>query len=134
MNLCKACESVDFHSLLIAILQQCQHRQDAYYSDGDGTPPASDDLSLQKHRDDIFDVEAWAQDCALCKVIFEAFEKRNVVDPELARDLPLVFRPDSNRLEVCYNSEQGLIKLCRLDVYMNEAIGGYSLYNIWGRD
>lgn len=134
MNLCEACESVDFRSLLIACVQQCQHRQEAYYDDGDDGLPASDDLSWQKHRDDIFEVEISAQDCALCKAIFQAFEERNVVDPELARGIPLIFRPYENKVDVCYNSDEGLIKLCRFDIYMNEAIGDYSLYKIRDQD
>ncbi|KAH0536321.1 hypothetical protein FGG08_006794 [Glutinoglossum americanum] len=49
------------------------------------------------------------------------FEKRKVADAEDARGLPIVFRAFGNKIEVCFDSEEGLIKLCGLDMYMNEA-------------
>jgi len=123
MMLCEICKSVDFRSLLIACLQQCQDQQEAYYGDGDGTLPPPDDSSWIKQHDDIFELEKWARDCDLCRVIFQAFEQRKIADTEEARGLPIVLRPFHNKIEVCYNSEEGLIKLCGLDMYMNEANG-----------
>ena len=121
--LCEVCKSVDFDSLLIACLQQCQQRQDAYYGDGDGTLTQPDDSFWFKQHDDIFEVQKWSRDCRLCRLIFQAFEQRQVTDTEVARGLPIVFRPLLNNTMVCYNSEEGLIKICLLDMYMKETHG-----------
>jgi hypothetical protein len=50
-----------------------------------------------------------------------------VADPEEAKGLPIVFRAFGNKIEVCYDTEEGLIKLCCLDVYMDEVDGEYCL-------
>ena len=47
-----------------------------------------------------------------------------MVDVEMARGLPIVFRPFNNKIEVCYETEKELINLCGLDVYMNQDNGG----------
>jgi hypothetical protein len=122
MTLCATCKSVDFGTLLTACLQQCRDRQEANGEDYDAPLP-SDNASRVKHHDDIFEIEKLSGDCNLCNVIFQAFEKRKVADPEEARGLPIVFRAFGNKIEVCYDTEEGLIKLCGLDVYMNEADG-----------
>jgi hypothetical protein len=125
MALYATCKSVDFCTLLIACLQQCQDRQEAI---GEDNPPLpSDNSSTVKHHDDIFEVERSSRDCSLYKVIFQAFEKRNVADTEEARCLPIVFRAFANRIDVYYDAEEGLIKLYGLDMYMNEANGKHLL-------
>lgn len=135
MNWCEACRSVDFKSLLRACIQYCQARQDAYYGNGDGIPPVPDGPPWHKHQDDIFKIKDSAQDCALCEIIFQAFERREVSDPELARGIPIVFRPVQNNVEVCYRLEGGLIPLCGLDIYMNGDMGKYFLgYKVRNRD
>ncbi len=85
---------------------------------------------MAKYHDDIFEIEQSSRDCNICKVIFQAFEKRKVADPEETKGLPIVFRAFGNKIEVCYDTEEGLIKLCGLDVYMNEADGKYYLCKI----
>jgi hypothetical protein len=131
MTLCATCKSIDFRPLLIACLQQCRDRQEANGEDYDAPLP-SDNSSRVKHHDDIFEIEKSSGDCNLCKVIFQAFEKRKVADAEEARGLPIVFRASGNKIEVCFDTEEGLIKLCGLDVYMNEADGECYLYKILG--
>lgn len=123
MTLCATCKSVDFPTLLNACLQQCRDRQDA---NGDDDPLLPSDNAFRvKHQDDIFEIEKSSGDCNLCTVIFQAFENRKFADPEEARGLPIVFRAFGNKIEVCYDTEEGLIKLCGLDVYMNENDGKY---------
>jgi hypothetical protein len=129
MTLCATCKSVDFRALLIACLQQCRDRQEAIGERCDA--PLSPDNSYRvKYHDDIFEIEKSSGDCNFCKVIFQAFEKREVADAEEARGLPIVFRAIGNKIKVCYDTEEGLIKLCGLDVYMNEADGERYLYKI----
>jgi len=122
MTLCATCRSVDFRTLLIACLQQCRDRQEAH-GEGYGALLPSDNSPMFQRYDDIFEIEKSSGHCDLCKVIFQAFEKGNVADAEEARGLPLVFRALDNKIEVCYDTEEGLIKLCGLDVYMNEVDG-----------
>ena len=131
MTLCTTCKSIDFRPLLIACLQQCRDRQEANDEDYDASL-LSDNSSRVKHHDDIFKIEKSSGDCNLCKVIFQAFEKRKVTDAEEARGLPIVFRVSGNKIEVCFDTEEGLIKLCSLDVYMNKADGECYLYKILG--
>jgi hypothetical protein len=125
MTWCATCRSIDYGSLLIACLQQCRDRQEANGEDYD----ASDSSPRAKHHGDIFEVEKSCENCNLCKVIFQAFEKRNVADAE-ARGLPIVFHASGNKIEVCFDTKKRLIKLCGLDVYMNEADGECYLYKI----
>jgi hypothetical protein len=58
-----------------------------------------------KHRDDIFEIQKSSGDCNLCKVIFQAFEKRKVANVGEARGLPIVFRAFGNKIEVCYDTD-----------------------------
>lgn len=51
--------------------------------------------------------------------------ERKVADMEDARNLPIVLRPFRNKIEVCYSSGEGLIKLCGLDMYMDRTNGEY---------
>jgi hypothetical protein len=129
MTLCATCKSINLRPLLIACFQQCRDRQEANSKDYDAPLP-SDNSSKIKHYGDIFEIEKSSGDCDLCKVIFHAFEKRKVDDVEDARGLPIVFRAFGNKIEVCYDTEEGLIKLCGLDVYMNQADGQFFLYKI----
>lgn len=127
MTLCAACESVDFGPLINACLQQCRDRQEADYSYDSGSTPLPSNFSpIEQHRD-IFEVEKSSQDCSLCKVIFQAFKERKVADAEEARGLPIVFRAfsESCKIEVRYDTKEGLIPLCVLDTYMNEVDGVY---------
>jgi hypothetical protein len=43
------------------------------------------------------------------------------ISAEEARRLPIVFRAFTNKIDVYYDAEEGLIKLYGLDMYMNEA-------------
>jgi hypothetical protein len=121
--LCEICKSVDFGPLVLACLQRCRDRQEAYYGDGHGWLAGPDDSSWVKQHDDIFELQKRARDCGLCRVIFQAFEQRKVANREDARGLPIGFRLSGNNIEVCYNSEEGLIRLCGLVLYMNETHG-----------
>lgn len=123
MALCAICKSVDFRTLLIACLQQCRDRQ-ANAEDYDA-PLSSSRVNL---HNDIFEIEKSGSRCNLCKVIFQAFKKRKVADPEDARGLPIVLRAFDNKIEVCYDTEEGFIKLCCLDVYMDEVDGKSCLW------
>ncbi|KAF2468783.1 HET-domain-containing protein [Lindgomyces ingoldianus] len=119
MTLCTTCKSLDFRTLLLTCLQQARERQEARDIGYDDAPLASDLLAPLRHHCDIFEVGKSSSTCKLCKIIFQAFEKRQVADVEDARGLQIVFRTFSNRIQVCYETEE-LIQLCRLDVYMNE--------------
>jgi len=127
------CQGVDFRTLLVACLQQCRDRQEANGKDYDAPLPSNNSSSV-KHHDDIFQIEKSSGDCNICKVIFQAFEKRKVADAEEARGLPIVFRAFGNKIEVCYDTEEGLVKLCGLDVYMNEVDGECYLCKICDED
>ncbi|KAF2803262.1 HET-domain-containing protein [Mytilinidion resinicola] len=120
MALCATCKKVDFRTLLIACLQSCRERQETHGGDYDDPPP-SDNSSKARHHDDIFAIEKSSGSCNLCKVIFQAFEKRGVIDAEEARGLPIIFRAFGNKIEVCFDTEEELIQLCGLDFSMNEA-------------
>ena len=99
MSLCATCRSVDFRTLLIACLQQCRNRQEAN-GEGYGALLPSDNSPMFQHHDDIFEIEKSSGHCDLCKVIFQAFEKRNVADAEEARGLLIAFRALNNKIEV----------------------------------
>jgi hypothetical protein len=122
MAFCDACKSIDFRRLLIACLAQCRDRQAA---DDETDLPAflPDESHIDWHHRDIFEVEYCAPACDLCNIIFQCFEKRPPRIMEDAKDLPLAFRPYQNKIEICYNTAEGLITLCRLDVYMDRAAG-----------
>ncbi|KAI1131181.1 heterokaryon incompatibility protein-domain-containing protein [Nemania abortiva] len=122
MTFCAICQSVDFRSLLCACLLQCQEAQRAYYGDGDESlPKHKRSLRPEKH-DDIFHVKETAKEgCGLCKIIVQGFKQRNVKNEEDARGLRIGFCTFENKIEVCYDSEEGPIRLCGLDVYMSEA-------------
>jgi hypothetical protein len=126
MTWCATCKSVDFRALLDTCRQQCLDRQEAKVEYYDAPLPSS----KVNHHDDIFEIEKSGRDCNLCKVIFQAFENRKVADPEEARGLPIVFRAFDNKIGVCYDTEEGLIELCSLDVYMGEVDGEYCLCKI----
>lgn len=118
MNLCATCKAIDFRAMIVACLQDCQHRQAADSQDYDEV------LALpQKHHTDIFQIQASAQACGLCKLIFRAFEERNVANVEDARGIPIIFRSRCNKVEVLYDAPERYIKLCDLDWYMNESDG-----------
>lgn len=134
MALCELCKEVDFPSLLIECLHQCQERQEAYSSDGDGILPERDDSLWVKQHDDIFELRKTAKDCDLCGIILQAFEQRKVSNPEIARGLAIVFRPIKNKIEVSYSSKEGMIKLCGLDAYMNAADGEYVFREVLSPD
>jgi hypothetical protein len=126
MTLCVTCKGVDFRALLVACLEQCKGRQKP---DGEyhyEAPPLS-----HTHHDDIFQIKNSSRDCHLCKAIFQAFERRHVADVEEARGLPIVIRAWGNKVEVCYDAEEGLIKLCGLDWYMSEVDGEYNFLTIF---
>ena len=130
MPLCATCDSVDILKLLLICISQCRDKQKAL-SDGEtyDTRPKNYEGSEVKHHGDIFEVEKSSKDCDLCEVIFQAFKRTNVQDAEVARGLQIIFRASCNKIEVCYNTDakEGLIKLCGLDVYMDEPDGEYYL-------
>jgi hypothetical protein len=114
---------VDYRALLITSLQQCRDRQEATKNgERDETQKSSKKC---KHHDDIFEIQKSARDCTICKAIFEAFEKRNITNREEARGLPIIFRASGNGIVVCYDTTEGLIRLCGFEVYMNEPDGKY---------
>lgn len=126
MVLCEICKRVDFHWLVFACLQQCRDRQEAYYGDygdGDFTSSQPGDSSWVNHHDDIFAIKYCAQECDLCHVILQAFIQRQPGVTEDVKGLPIVFRPFWNKIEVCYNTMEGLIKLCGLDLHMHDEDG-----------
>jgi hypothetical protein len=118
MTICATCKGVDFRALLVSCVEQCIHRQEADSEDNYEAPPPS-----HKHHVDIFEIEKSSQDCPLCKIIFQAFRERKVPDVEEARGLPIIVRAWGNTVEVCYDAEEGLIKLCGLNWYMSEDDG-----------
>lgn len=128
MTLCATCKGVDFPTLLVACVEQCKDRQEADGEDDYEIPPPP---PSHKHHDDIFEIEKSSRDCDLCKIIFQAFKKRNVADVEEARGLPIVVRAWGNKVEVCYDAEEGLIKLCGLDWYMSEDDGEYAFLTVF---
>ena len=119
--MCETCKRIDCSSLLFNCVRQCQETQKAYDDGADGAISRLDDTFTAKHHDDIFEVEKLLRGCDLCRVIFQAFERRKVANAKDVTGLPIVFRSYENKIEVCYcSAEEGLIKLCGLDVYMNE--------------
>ena len=126
MGLCTACKNVEYRALLITSLQQCRDRQEATKN---GQLDESERSSEKcKHHDDIFEIQKSARDCTLCKTIFEAFEKRNVANREEAKGLPIVFRASGNGIDVCYDTAEGLIRLCSFEVYMNKPDSKYRTF------
>ena len=43
------------------------------------------------------------------------------MDTEKARCLPIVFCVFTNKIDIYYDTKEGLIKLCGLDMYINKA-------------
>ena len=124
-TLCATCNSVDFAALLDTCLEQCQDRQKANRERRDPSLQPSDS-PIFKHHNDIFGIQKSSEKCSLCKVIFEAFQKRKVrkgFDEEEARGLPIVFRALSNKIDVCYKTKKERVELCGLDVSMTGANG-----------
>jgi hypothetical protein len=117
MTLCAICREIDFPALFIASIQHSKARQKAHSDDYNDGPTLS-----YKHHDDIFMIQRSSQNCQLCKIVFQAFEKRNIADVEEARGLPIVFQLRGSNVEVRYDAEGG-IKLCNLDWYMSETDG-----------
>ena len=126
MPLCATCDSVDILNLLLICLSQCRDKQQAL-SDGETYDNRNYEGSEVKHHGDIFEIEKSSKDCDLCDIIFQAFKRTNVQDVEVARGLQIMFRASCSKIEVCYNTDakERLIKLCGLDVYMDEADGEY---------
>lgn len=123
MVLCEACRGINFRRLFIACLEQCRDRQaiDDVNSDIPPCPPS--DSNISEHHGDIFEIRDCAPRCDLCNIISQAFEKRPLRATEDARGLPIAFRPYQNRIEVCYNTIERLVPLCRLDIYMHGPSG-----------
>jgi hypothetical protein len=120
MTLCAICRTLDFRKLLITCLQQCRDRQasnEAHYA-----MPQCDSPKLL-HHGDIFAIKTSSRYCDLCNVIFRAFEDRKVINAEKARNVPIVSRVFNNKVEICYDDKPALIKLCGLDLYMDEVHG-----------
>ena len=130
MPLCATCKSVDFVNLSHICLLQCRDKQTAL-AEGEiyDARLTNYEGSVVKHHADIFDIQKSSKDCDLCEVIFQAFKRTNIQDVEDARGLQIIFRASRYKIEVCYNTDakEGLIKLCGLDVYMDEPDGEYYL-------
>jgi hypothetical protein len=123
MGLCATCKNVDYRAILITSLQQCQDRQEETKN---GKPDETEkSLENFKYHDDIFEIQKLARHCTLCKAILKAFEERNVANPELARGLPIILRRSGKGIKVCYDTAEGLTRLCGLEVYINETNGKY---------
>ena len=128
MGLCTACSNVDYRALLITSLQKCRDRQEATKN---GKPYETGRGLECKHHDDIFDVQRSARGCTLCKAIFEAFGERDIANQEEAKSLPIVFCASENGIQVCYDTAEGLINLCRFEAYMNEPDGKRYNFQFW---
>ncbi len=130
MSLCARCGSVDFTYLLDICLSQCQDRQEALSQsqeyDGSLTNYGESEI---KHHSDIFEIEKSSKGCDLCKAIFQTYKKTNVRDKEAARKLQIMLRASYGKIKVCYGAREGLLQLCRLDVYMDEDNGEYYPYD-----
>lgn len=130
MPLCATCQSVDFRNLILICLSQCRDKQEAL-SDGEiyDNQLQNYEGSEVKHHSDIFGVEKSSKDCDLCSVIFQTFKSTSIQDVEVARGLQIIIRAFRNKIEVCYNTypKKALVKLCGLDVYMDEPDGKYDL-------
>ena len=128
MPLCATCDSVDFPNLRNICLSQCRDKQQAL-SDGENYDNRLKNYegSEIKHHGDIFEIKKSSKDCGLCDIIFQAFRRINVQDEEVARGLQIIFRASGSKIKACYDTgdKEGLIKLCGLDVYMDEADGEY---------
>jgi hypothetical protein len=128
MALCAKCDGADIRNLLLICLLQCQEEQEAL-SDGETYDSRRNNYegSETEHHSDIFEIEKSSKHCDLCEIIFHAFKRTNVQDVEVARGLQIMFRASGSKIEVCYNADDkgGLIKLCGLDVYMDEPDGEY---------
>ena len=123
MGLCATCKNIDYRAILITSLQQCRDRQEATKNGVlDETERSPEKW---KHHDDIFEIQKSARDCALCKAIFEAFEEQNIANQELARGLPIILRGSGKGVEVCYDTAEGLIRVCGFEVCMNGPDGKY---------
>lgn len=129
MPLCATCRGVDVLNLLLICLLQCRDKQEALSNrETYDNELKSYEGSEVKHHGDIFEIEKSSTDCDLCEVILQAFKRTNVQDVEIARGLQIIFRASHNKIEVCYQTDkEGSIKLCGLDVYMDEPDGEYYL-------
>jgi hypothetical protein len=129
MPLCTTCRNVNILDLLLACLSQCRDKQEAlaYGETSDNRLNNNYDGSEAKHHGDIFELKKSSKNCDLCEVISQAFERTNVRGVEVARGLQIIFRASCVKIEVCYNvdAEEGLVKLCGLDMYMGEPDGEY---------
>ncbi|KAK3299641.1 heterokaryon incompatibility protein-domain-containing protein [Chaetomium fimeti] len=127
MALCEICKRVDFRSLLVACIQQWQAgRAEAedMTDNGDGydvPSTLSGSSCINKHHSDVFEVGKCAPECHLCQIIFQAFERRGVKDPEDARGLPIILRAFNNKIQVCFSSGEEPIELCTLDLCVDDA-------------
>ncbi|THV48857.1 hypothetical protein BGAL_0224g00190 [Botrytis galanthina] len=123
MPLCTTCDSVDVFNLLLICLSQCRDKQEALYNNEpyDTKENSCYERSKVKHHHDIFEIEKSSKNCNLCEVIFKAFKRTNIQDVEVARGLQIIFRVSCTRIEVCYDTKEGLVKLCGLDIYMDES-------------
>jgi len=130
MRLCATCDGLNIPRLLLICLAQCRDKQEAL-SDGEVYDPKqpSYEGSEVKHHCDIFQVEKTSKDCDLCEIVFQAFKKTNVQDVEVARGLQIIFRASGGKIEICYDADAKgtLIKICGLDMYMDESDGEHYL-------
>lgn len=122
MVLCDACTAIDFRQLLSACLVQCRDRQAAGGKTG-VSACSPGESNIDWHHGDICEVGSCAPACDLCNDIFQWFERNCPCMKEDTRGVPLAFRPYENKIELCYNTGQGLIAICRLDIYMDTATG-----------
>ncbi|KAH0565866.1 hypothetical protein GP486_000744 [Trichoglossum hirsutum] len=119
MVLCSVCRSIDLYSLLLLPLEEhpeirSLHKAEVYQH-------SKEDEPYIKLHYDIFKVRNSADGgCELCRVIFSAFEGREVVDEEIVKGLPIILSKQNDEIIVGFDSSEGLIKLCGFDVYVKQ--------------
>src|SRR5271163_4450706 len=116
MVLCSVCSSLDIHYLLVASSDKPHdiepyHKADYFWH--------SDGRLCFIHHEDIFQVQLSADSgCELCRAMSTFFESANI-DGEIARGLRLVLSMSQDKVIASYDdSIEGLIELCRFDLYM----------------
>lgn len=133
MGLCAACQGVDFRLPHCACISQCLRRQkvrELGQDEGelDDFPDERFKATPQPHHLDITELKECqsTQNCEICKVVFDAFNKHTYRDREAATGCPIFICEDGIRIQVCYRSkgEPGnMIKICGLDAYVDAAKG-----------
>jgi len=115
MELCSNCDRIDVRTLLSSV-EDCAEQ--LRYEDGYYWHEQADVLCF-KHCDSHSEITLSASaGCKLCKLIHDALECERLDADEVASHLPIVLhRGTESRIRVALDSpEEGLIKLCNLDI------------------